>query len=103
MYAVIANGGKQYRVQVGDVLDLEKVETLVGGKLEFSEVLMVADGDKIQLGQPYLKGAKVLGEVKEQKRGDKIRIVKFRRRKHYLKQAGHRQYYTSVTITKIEA
>lgn len=103
MYAVIKTGGKQYRVEQGDLLKIEKLEVATGETVEFDQVLLVADGDKVSVGQPLLSGATVTAEVVEQSRHAKIRIVKFRRRKHYRKQAGHRQWYTAVRITGIKA
>lgn len=103
MYAVIKTGGKQYRVEQGDLLKIEKLEIATGDTVEFDQVLLVADGDKVTVGQPLVSGATVTAEVVEQGRHDKIRIVKFRRRKHYRKQAGHRQWYTAVRITGIKA
>ena len=101
MYAVIATGGKQYRVEKGGVLRVEKLEAEPGSTVEFSEVLMVADGDKITLGAPKLVGTKVLATVEKHARTDKVTIVKFRRRKHYLRQKTHRQHYTQVRVTDI--
>jgi len=101
MYAVIKTGGKQYRVEQGDLLKVEKIEVATGDKLTFDEVLLVADGDSVKVGQPVLDGAKVEAEVVSQGRHKKIRIVKFRRRKHYRKQQGHRQWFTEVKITAI--
>ncbi|MBA3979668.1 MAG: 50S ribosomal protein L21 [Alcanivorax sp.] len=101
MYAVIKTGGKQYRVEEGDVLRIEKLEIGTGESVEFDQVLLVADGDKVTVGQPLVDGAKVTAEVVEQGRHKKIRIVKFRRRKHYRKQQGHRQWFTEVKITGI--
>lgn len=101
MYAVIKTGGKQYRVEQGDLLKVEKIEVATGDKLTFDEVLLVADGDNVKVGQPVLDGAKVEAEVVSQGRHKKIRIVKFRRRKHYRKQQGHRQWFTEVKITAI--
>ena len=103
MYAVIKTGGKQYRVEQGDVLRIEKLEVGTGESVDFDEVLLVADGDKINVGQPLISGAKVSAEVVSQGRHDKIRIMKFRRRKHYRRQAGHRQWFTEVKITGIKA
>lgn len=100
-YAVIISGGKQHRVTEGEVLNLEKIEQGVGEKLTFDQVLMVRDGDKVKVGTPLVKGAKVEAEVVSQFRGDKIRIIKFKRRKHHMKRMGHRQYLTRVRITKI--
>lgn len=101
MYAVIASGGKQYRVTQGQVLKIEKLPIEPGKAVEFEQVLMVADGDNIQIGGPFINGMKVTGEVVSQGRGPKIRIIKFRRRKHHMKQMGHRQDLTEVRITAI--
>ena len=103
MYAVIKTGGKQYRVEEGDLLKVEKIEKGTGESIEFDQVLLVADGDKVSVGQPLLDGAKVTAEVVEQGRHQKIKIVKFRRRKHSRKQQGHRQWFTAVKITGIKA
>lgn len=103
MYAVIASGGKQYRVSEGQVLKLETLPGEVGGRVEFDHVMLIADGADINVGAPYIEGAKVAGEVIEHGRGDKIRIIKFRRRKHHMKHMGHRQNYTAVKITEIGA
>jgi large subunit ribosomal protein L21 len=103
MYAVIASGGKQYRVSEGDTLRLEKLDLDAGASVDFSEVLLIADGDNIMIGGPKLTGAKVSAEVVANGRGEKIKIIKFRRRKHHLKRMGHRQDYTEVKITGISA
>lgn len=101
MYAVIKTGGKQYRVEQGDLLKVEKIEVATGDKITFDEVLLIADGDNVKVGQPLLDGAKVEAEVLNQGRHKKIRIIKFRRRKHSRKQQGHRQWFTEVKITAI--
>lgn len=101
MYAVIKTGGKQYRVTEGQTLKVEKLEVEEGASVEFDTVLMVADGDRIQVGTPYLEGARVTATVESQGRGPKIRIVKFRRRKHYRKTQGHRQSFTELRISGI--
>lgn len=101
MYAVLKTGGKQYRVEEGQVLKIEKLEQDVDSTVDFDEILMVNDGDNTQIGEPLVKGAKVTGKVIEQGRHKKIRIIKFKRRKHHDKQMGHRQYYTAVRIEKI--
>ena len=103
MYAVIEAGGKQHRVVEGETLSIEKLEVPTGEKVQFDKVLMVADGDKISVGAPYVAGSKVVAEVVAHGRGEKVTIVKFRRRKHYRRQAGHRQWYTQVRITSISA
>src|SRR5262252_1425751 len=101
MYAVIVTGGKQYRVSEGSVLKIEKLEAEAGANVEFDKVLLVANGDKVSLGTPLLAGAKVMGTVQSHGKTDKVRIVKFRRRKHYLRQGTHRQQYTEVKVTGI--
>jgi large subunit ribosomal protein L21 len=101
MYAVIKTGGKQYRVQEGQTLKLEKLEVATGETLNFDEVLLVSDGENIKVGAPLVEGAKVTAEVIDHGRGDKVRIIKFRRRKHHMKRQGHRQWYTEVKITGI--
>jgi large subunit ribosomal protein L21 len=103
MYAVIATGGKQYRVEKGTVLTVEKLEAELGATVEFGEVLLVADGDNIKVGAPLLKGGKVSATVEKHGKGEKKVIVKFRRRKHYLRQGTHRQQFTQVKITAISA
>lgn len=102
MYAVIITGGKQYKVAPGDTLKVEKIEAEVGSEIAFEQVLLVQDENNgLQIGTPKLDNAKVLAEVKSHGRGDKIRIIKFRRRKHHMKRMGHRQYYTEVEIKNI--
>ncbi|QGG80910.1 50S ribosomal protein L21 [Litorivicinus lipolyticus] len=101
MYAVFEAGGKQHRVEVDEVLRVEKIEAEVGATIDFDKVLMVADGDAIEIGAPLVAGGLVKAEVVGQVRGDKIRILKFKRRKHHMKRMGHRQWYTEVKITSI--
>lgn len=101
MYAVIKSGGKQYRVQEGQVLKLEKLEVPTGESLDFDQVLLLGSDDEIKVGAPLVEGAKVTAEVLEHGRGDKVTIIKFRRRKHHMKRQGHRQWYTAVRITGI--
>lgn len=103
MYAVVATGGKQYRVQPGDVIRVEKLDAEEGASIELDNVLMVADGDDIKIGTPMLEGSKVTAVVKSQMRGDKVKIVKMRRRKHSRTQMGHRQYLTEIEITGVKA
>jgi large subunit ribosomal protein L21 len=103
MYAVIQTGGKQYRVAEGQTLKIEKLPAEEGSTIEFDQVLMVADGDDIKVGAPFVDGGKVSATIKSHGRGEKIKIVKFRRRKHHRKQMGHRQHYTEVQITGISA
>src|SRR5437879_2539815 len=99
MYAVIKTGGKQYKVAPGESLKVETLVADVGATVSFDEVLLIADGDKQTVGTPLIKGGKVAAEVVAHGRGDKIRIIKHRRRKHYHKEQGHRQNFTEVKIT----
>jgi len=101
MHAVIISGGKQYRVKEGQVLKLEKLEVEVGSDIEFDKVLMVSNGDNIEIGTPLLSGRTVKANVLGHGRRDKIKIIKFRRRKHHMKQMGHRQSFTEVKFTGI--
>ena len=101
MYAVIESGGKQHRVVEGETLKLEKIEVATGETIDFEEVLMVANGDDIKIGAPVVAGAKVTAEVVAHGRGEKVTIIKFRRRKHSMKRQGHRQWFTEVKITGI--
>jgi len=101
MYAVIKTGGKQYRVMQGEILRVEKLPGDVGAAINFDQVLMVGAGEDITLGAPLVAGAVVAATIKSHGRADKIRIIKFRRRKHHQKQMGHRQYYTEVEIGQI--
>ncbi|AGI31634.1 TPA: 50S ribosomal protein L21 [Mannheimia haemolytica] len=103
MYAVFQSGGKQHRVSEGQVVRLEKLELATGEKVEFDSVLMVVNGEDVKIGAPVVAGAKVVAEVVAQGRGEKVKIVKFRRRKHSRKQQGHRQWFTEVKITGIQA
>ncbi|MGV7235745.1 MAG: 50S ribosomal protein L21 [Nitrosomonadaceae bacterium] len=103
MYAVIQTGGKQYRVEEGSTLKVEKLEIGVDESVEFDKVLMVQSGDAVKVGQPFIDGGKVTATVTSQGRHKKVKIIKFKRRKHHMKQMGHRQYYTEVQITGISA
>lgn len=103
MYAVIMTGGKQYRVSQGDKVRVEKLDAAEGDSIELGKVLMVVDGDDIKIGAPVLGGGKVTAQVKAHGRGDKVEIIKFRRRKHHMKRQGHRQAYTELEITGISA
>ena len=102
MYAVIESGGKQHRVTEGEVLKLEKIEAGTGDKVSFDKVLMVGEGADVKIGTPYVD-ASVTAEVLSHGRGDKVKIIKFKRRKHHEKQQGHRQWFTEVKITEISA
>ncbi len=101
MYAVIKTGGKQYRVAQGDRLRVETLSANEGDTVELTEVLLVADGDDLKVGAPVIEGAKVAAKVVAHGRGKKVKIVKFRRRKHHRKQMGHRQNYTELEIESI--
>jgi large subunit ribosomal protein L21 len=103
MYAVIATGGKQYRVAEGDVVRIEKLVAELGAAVEFDKVLLVGSGSDVKVGAPLVAGSKVSGVVHKHGKGEKKAIVKFRRRKHYLRQGTHRQFYTDVKITGIQA
>lgn len=103
MYAVIQTGGKQYRVTEGSKLKIEKIEAETDSNIDFDKVLMVGEGEDVKIGQPYVSGAKVTAKVLNQGRGKKIRIVKFKRRKHYMRTLGHRQWLTEVEVTGISA
>ena len=101
MYAVIKSGGKQYRVQMGQTVKVEKLAVTEGASVAIEEVLLVADGEQLIVGDPYVKGVTVETTVKSHGRAPKVGIVKFRRRKHYRKQMGHRQSYTELRIDAI--
>ncbi|MBI4190268.1 MAG: 50S ribosomal protein L21 [Betaproteobacteria bacterium] len=101
MYAVIKTGGKQYRVASGEKLKIEQIAADIGAEIVIDQVLMVADGEKVALGTPLVAGASVKAKVVSQGRGDKVRIFKLRRRKHYRKSQGHRQNYTEIEILGI--
>lgn len=103
MYAVIESGGKQHRVEEGETLRLEKIEAETGSSISFDKVLLVGSGADVNVGQPYVASGKVTAEVVEHGRHAKVKILKFRRRKHHMKRAGHRQWYTAVKITGISA
>jgi len=102
MYAVIEAGGKQHRVIEGETLKLEKIDAATGETVEFDRVLMVGEGEGVKIGAPLVEGGKVTAEVVSHGRHEKIRIVKFNRRKHYRNETGHRQWYTEVKITGIK-
>ncbi len=102
MYAVFKTGGKQYRAATGDQIKVEKLEVEKGSTVELDEVLMVGEGADVTVGTPLVEGGKVLATVVEHGRGDKVKIIKFKRRKHHMKRQGHRQYYTLLEITGIE-
>ena len=101
MYAVIKTGGKQYRVNAGDEIKVEKLAAQSGTEVVLDEVLLIADGDQVTIGKPLIDGASVRATVLDQGKGEKIRIFKMRRRKHYRKTQGHRQSFTSLRIDSI--
>jgi large subunit ribosomal protein L21 len=103
MYAVFSTGGKQYRATTGDIIKVEKLDAEKGATVELDQVLMVGEGEDVQVGTPYLEGGMVTAKVVDHGRGDKIKIVKFKRRKHHMKRQGHRQYFTALEITDIVA
>jgi large subunit ribosomal protein L21 len=103
MYAVVATGGKQYKVQEGEVLRVEKLAGEVGSEVAFDQVLLLSDGEKLQIGQPIVEGAQVKGHIIEQGRSKKIIVFKYKRRKRYRRKHGHRQPYTTVRIDAIQA
>ena len=102
MYAVFKTGGKQYRVSEGETLKIEKLEVEPGKKVTFNEVLMIADGENVQVGLPLVDKASVEAKVISQGKGKKVNILKFKRRKHSMKQQGHRQLFTEIQIGKIK-
>ena len=101
MYAVIKTGGKQYKVTVGQKLKVEQIPAELDSQIELNEVLMIADGESVTVGAPLIDGAIVTDKVIAHGRGDKIRIFKMRRRKHYQKHQGHRQNFTQIEIVSI--
>ena len=101
MYAVFRTGGKQYRATKGDRLRVERLDAEEGATVEFDQVLLVGDGADVKLGSPLVSGSMVKATVKSQGRGPKVKVVKFKRRKNYLRVKGHRQDFTEVEITSI--
>ena len=103
MHAVFITGGKQYRVAEGDALRVERLVAEEGSAVEFDTVLLVSDGETVTVGAPYVDGGRVSAKVTAHGKGDKVKIIKFRRRKGYLRQKGHRQQYTELEITGISS
>ncbi len=101
MFAVFSSGGKQHRVTEGEVIRVERLAAEPGDEVVFDKVLIVADGDEVSVGQPFVDGGKVTAEVVASGRGKKIRVIKFKRRKDYMRRQGHRQWYTELKITGI--
>ena len=102
MYAVIETGGKQYRVQEGDVITVEKLDVEAGSKIELDKVLVLNNGTELKVGAPYVEGAKVVGEVVENGKGKKVIIFKYKAKKDYRKKQGHRQPYTMIKIESLD-
>ncbi|WP_054033713.1 50S ribosomal protein L21 [Desulfatitalea tepidiphila] len=103
MYAVVATGGKQYRVETGEILRVEKLTGDVGAEVAFDHVLMLGDGEAVRIGQPVVEGASVKGHIVEQGKSKKVLVFKYKRRKRYRRKQGHRQLYTAVKIDSIDA
>jgi len=103
MFAVFESGGKQHRVTEGEVVKLERLAAAPGESIVFDKVMLVAAGNDIAVGTPYLESGTVTAQVMEHERAKKIRVIKFHRRKNYLRKQGHRQWYTQVKITAISA
>ena len=103
MYAVLSTGEKQYKVEEGDVLRIEKISGEVGTAVSFDKVLMFSDGEKVRVGTPLLDGISVSGRIVEQDKAKKILVFKYKRRKNYRRKQGHRQPYTAVKIDSITA
>ena len=103
MFAVIKTGGKQYKVAKDEIIVVEKLDAETGKKVSFDDVLMCGEGAKVTVGEPLVKGAKVTGEVIEQRKGDKVIVFKKKRRQTYRRKKGHRQNETVVKITDIKA
>ena len=102
MYAVIASGGKQYKVQEGEILKIEKIDGQVGSEVSFDQVLMLSDGEAVKIGQPTLTDATVTAHIVEQGKEKKILVFKYKRRKRYRRKQGHRQPFTAVKIHSIQ-
>jgi len=102
MFAVFESGGKQHRVTEGEVLRLERLPVEAGASVEFDKVMLIGEGANLNVGAPYVAGGVVTAEVVKHDRADKVRIIKFRRRKHYMRRGSHRQGYTEVRITGIK-
>jgi large subunit ribosomal protein L21 len=103
MYAIVNTGGKQYKIQQGDVLRVEKIPGEVGSPVSFDKVLMFSDGENVNIGRPVLDNVAVKGHIVEQGKGKKIVVFKYKRRKRYRRKLGHRQQYTAIKIDSIEA
>jgi large subunit ribosomal protein L21 len=102
MYAVVSSGGKQYKVQKGEILRVEKISGDIGASVSFDKVLMFSDGENVNIGQPVLENVSVNGHIVEQDKAKKIIVFKYKKRKRYRRKQGHRQPYTAVKIDSIE-
>jgi large subunit ribosomal protein L21 len=102
VYAIVRAGGRQYRVEAGDVVRLQKLPGDVGAKVSLGEVLLLSGEDGLKLGSPLVSGAAVEGTVVEQGRGEKVRVFKYKKRKHYRRTKGHRQSFTAVRIDAVK-
>lgn len=102
MYAVIKTGGKQYRVAEGDLVHVEKIEGEIGNLVELDEIVLIVNGDRVEVGKPHLQDSKVIGEIVEHSKGKKIVVFKSKRRKGYRKKQGHRQQHTVLKIKEIQ-
>ncbi|MBE8214712.1 MAG: 50S ribosomal protein L21 [Endozoicomonadaceae bacterium] len=103
MFAIVRIGSKQYRAEEGGTLRIEKIDLEAGKTLDFDQVLMLANDQKVTVGSPTVKSAKIIAEIVGHGRAKKIHIIKFKRRKHHMKKMGHRQWYTDVKITAIQS
>ena len=103
MYAVVKTGGKQYRIAAGEKFKVEQIPADIGSEVVLDQVLLVGNGDAVTVGKPLVAGASVTAKVIAQGRGDKVRIFKMRRRKHYQKHQGHRQNFTELSVESINA
>jgi large subunit ribosomal protein L21 len=101
MYAVVASGGKQYKVEAGEILRVEKIDGEIGAQVAFDQVLMLSDGENVHIGRPVLADVAVNGHIIEQSKAKKILVFKYKRRKRYRRKQGHRQYYTAIKIDSI--
>ncbi|MFT8229855.1 MAG: 50S ribosomal protein L21 [Enterobacterales bacterium] len=102
MYAVFQSGGKQYLAKKGKIIRLEKLDNLIGDIIELNKVLMIVENNKVDLGKPYIKNKKIIAIVVAHGKHNKIMIIKFKRRKHFMKRQGHRQLFTDIKITNID-
>ena len=102
MYAVIETGGKQHKVEKGMLLSIDLLQDEIGKKITFDNVLLYVDGNNVQIGQPYLENVKVTAEIKDTIKGNKISILRFRRRKHSMRKIGHRAKYSQIEIKDIK-